>query len=402
MHWEDLRRRKPPEGLKAEEWWAALQLARASIFKPVDGLRDVHAQPFRFAMVDPIPEQLHRLDLQAGGKIETPEPLLPEMRDRYIVSSLMEEAITSSLLEGAHTTRVAAKEMLRSQREPQSRGEQMVLNNFIAMQRIRELRGEVLTLDLLLEVHRMLTEDTLDKEDGAGRLRRADESVVVADLYNQIYHVPPSAEQLEERLERLFDFANREEGPFIHPVLRAIILHFWLAYEHPFVDGNGRTARALFYWAMLRSNYWLFEFVPISPPIYRTPKTYYRAFLYTETDHNDLTYFVLYHLAVIDRALRDLYAYLNRKVEEVHRAERELRALEGFNHRQKALLSHALRHPTARYTVESHRHSHQVAYETARSDLLELVQKRLLRKEKEGKRLVFRPAGRLRAKAAKR
>lgn len=46
---------------------------------------------------------------------------------------------------------------------------------------------------------------------------------------------------------------------FIHPAIRAIILHFWLGYDHPFVDGNGRTARALFYWAMLRQNYSLFE-----------------------------------------------------------------------------------------------------------------------------------------------
>ena len=60
-------------------------------------------------------------------------------------------------------------------------------------------------------------------------------------------------------------------GGFIHPMIRSIILHFWLAYDHPFVDGNGRTARALFYWSMLRHGYWLFEFISISQIILKGP-----------------------------------------------------------------------------------------------------------------------------------
>ena len=117
-------------------------------------------------------------------------------------------------------------------------------------------------------------------------------------MYDEIFHDPPPAEQLDERMAAMCDFANGKiPNHFIHPVVRAIILHFWLAYDHPFVDGNGRTARALFYWLMLRNNYWLFEFISISQIIRKAPIKYGRAFLYTETDDNDLTYFILYHLA---------------------------------------------------------------------------------------------------------
>ncbi len=51
---------------------------------------------------------------------------------------------------------------------------------------------------------------------------------------------------------------------FIHPVIRAILLHFMLAYDHPFVDGTGRTARALFYWSMAHQGYWLMDFISIT------------------------------------------------------------------------------------------------------------------------------------------
>jgi Fic family protein len=63
-----------------------------------------------------------------------------------------------------------------------------------------------------------------------------------------VFHTPPPAAELPARLEAMCDFANsKTPDTFIHPVVRGIFLHFWLAYDHPFVDGNGRTARALFY-----------------------------------------------------------------------------------------------------------------------------------------------------------
>ena len=192
-------------------------------------------------------------------------------RYRYLLSSLMEEAITSSQMEGAATTRDVAKSMIRRRRPPRDRSERMILNNFLTMQRIRELREQPLTSELVLELHRLVSKDTLDDPDClhgkefAGRLRPPGKEVVVDDVYGAVFHVPPAAEELPGRLEELCRFANGETPKvFIHPVVRAIALHFWLAYDHPCCDGNGRTARALFYWAMLHQGYWLFKFISIS------------------------------------------------------------------------------------------------------------------------------------------
>jgi Fic family protein len=62
-----------------------------------------------------------------------------------------------------------------------------------------------------------------------------------------------------------------------------------LGYEHPFEDGNGRTARALFYWSMLNQGFWLTEFLTVSKILRKAPAKYARSFLYTEQDSNDLT-----------------------------------------------------------------------------------------------------------------
>jgi Fic family protein len=208
-----------------------------------------------------------------------------------------------------------------------------------------------------------------------------------------VLHVPPPADELSRRTLEMCNFANAQtSGGFIHPLLRSIILHFWLAYDHPFVDGNGRTARALFYWSMLKRGYWLFEFITISKVIHMGPVKYAQAFLYTETDGNDLTYFILYHANVVRRAISELYKYIDRHTERLNEANKHLQAFALLNHRQRELISHALRHPDQRYTVESHRNSHRVVYETARSDLLELAERGLLDKRKIGKTWVFTPA----------
>ena len=169
----------------------------------------------------------------------------PETKDRYYVRSLIEEATTSSQLEGAATTRRVAKEMIRSGRKPGNRSEKMILNNYLTMQRIGEIRDEPLTPALVFQIHRLVTDGTLDDATATGRFRRDDEHVVVGDDYGEVYHEPPPASQLEERLVLMCDFANgTTPGEFVHPAIRSIILHFWLAYDHPFLDGNGRTARA--------------------------------------------------------------------------------------------------------------------------------------------------------------
>jgi Fic family protein len=390
LHWDELKHRTPPDGLTRMEWWLSVKYRRMAAKRHVP-LKDKQNQDFTFSVPNRIAKQLHEIDLGAGGRIGIPEPVTnPETRDQYLIRSLMEEAITSSQLEGAVTTREVATEMLRSGRKPKDKSEKMILNNYRTMRRIREIKDLPLSPELVFEIHRLVTEGTLEKPDAAGRLRREDELVTIEDDEGEIMHLPPPAQELEQRLKAMCDFANAEtEEPFIHPAIRAMSLHFWLAYDHPFLDGNGRTARALFYWAMLHTDYWLFEYISISDVLKRAPVKYYRAFLHTESDENDLTYFLLHQSEVIRKAIDSLHNYIARKTLETRENQILLRDMRHTNHRQQALLGHALRHPGTVYTIEGHLNSNGISYNTARTDLLGLWEQELFIKGKKGNKMVF-------------
>ena len=390
LHWDELRFRSPPEGLTHREWWLGLKMVRQAASRTVP-LVDTKGRAFRFSVPDLVTDLLHQIDRGGGTAIQIPEPVTnAHQRDRYVVRSLIEEAITSSQLEGATTTREVARKMLAEGRKPRDRGEQMIANNYLTMQRITELREKPLTPETVLEIHRAISAGTLDIADGAGRLRRVDEEIQVEDIEGTVFHRPPPAGELPARLQAMCDFANAKTPEFfVHPVLRGILLHFWLAYDHPFVDGNGRTARALFYWQALHAGYWLVEFISISQFLRKAPAQYGTAFLHTETDEGDLTYFIVHQAEIIRRAIRELHDYVARKAAETRVCLDALQRHPELNHRQQALLGHAFRHPGFAYTIAGHRVRHAVTYQTARTDLLSLARFRLLEQRKAGRALVF-------------
>lgn len=397
LHWDKLRHLEPPTGLTSEQWWLKIKMARGDDFRflPLTG---PDKEPFGYTLPDVVLRHLHHVDQRCGGEVAMDEVVTSEQEagTRFLVNSLMEEAIRSSQLEGATTSRRVAKELLRSGREPKDRSERMIANNYRALQFMREDMGKTLSPDSVLELHRIVTEGTLDDPSAAGRLQRPDEDrVAVFDRDDgRPIHIPPPAEQLPERLELLCRFANENDAgdAFVHPVVRAILLHFWLAYDHPFEDGNGRTSRILFFWAMQSQDYWLAEYLPISRFIRNAPAKYARAFVETETDGGDTTYFLVHQLEVIERAIADLHLYLRRKVAEVRDVEKLLQGTDDLNGRQLALLTEAIRHPDLTHTFDSHSKGHRVTHETARTDLRRLAERGLLTQRRSGRKHIFEPA----------
>jgi len=396
-HWDHLRHLTPPKSLGSETWWLTIKWARRPLYRDLP-LRDKAQHPIKVAVTDCMLRMLHFIDREAAGSIKGLDRAgSSEESQRYLMRSLVEEAMTSSQLEGASTTRQVAKEMLKTGRRPRDRSERMIWNNFQAMRQLANWREKPLTPDAILEMHRVLTEDAIDDPSAAGRLRRADEQIEVVDQDGgNVLHRPPPAEELEGRLQVLCDFANQEDAAgFVHPVIRAIALHFQIGYDHPFVDGNGRTARAIFYWSMLRSGYWLTEYLSISNALKKAPAQYNRAYLYTETDESDLGYFVCHQLSTLEKAVDGLREYIARKTKDQRAAETLLRPgsklAARLNHRQREILLHALRNPDDIFRIAEHQHSQQIAYQTARSDLLGLVDEGLMRQERRRKAFVFTP-----------
>jgi Fic family protein len=405
LSWDKLRFKTPPYGLTHRQWWFVLKITRRAMQRTLP-LSDVEGRPFTYALPDVVLRATDEIGRRASGQIAISEQVTnPATRDRYVVSSLIEEAITSSQLEGAATSRQVAKEMIRSGRPPRSKSERMILNNYNAMRFVGSIRDRELTPELVCEVHRIVTDGTLDDPAEAGKIQSdPDPSARVAVFGDghQVIHRPPPVETLRERLRDLCKLANSTEGdPYIPPVLRALTIHFMVGYDHYFEDGNGRTARALFYWSMLREGYWLTEFLTISRILKNAPAKYARSFILSEQDDGDLTYFFIYHLDVIRRAINELDSYLARKVRELRSTRVLLASTPGeYNHRQLALLELALKDSSSYFTVVSHSTSHNVSPETARQDLSNLAERGLLDQHREGKRFVWRPVNQLAEKIA--
>ena len=403
-HWEQVKYYTVEQPYAPELLWAILKSIRNQSFRPLP-VKDKSGNEFKYWLTDTAFRYLHSIDTLSGtgeGSFFYDKASVMETdKNKYLTSSLMEEAIASSQLEGASETREKAKQMLLEGQKPRNISEQMIVNNYNTIQRLKELSGRPLSHELIKEIQASLTKDTLDHPEYAGRYRMDSDDILVADPRdNEVLFVPPPAGQVMNRLEGLFSFANQKESgeQFVHPVVKAIIIHFWLAYIHPFCDGNGRTSRALFYWYLLRNGYWKFEYLSVSRIIKNAHAQYARAFLYSETDENDLTYFIMYNLKVINRSIEEFEAYISRKKQEIGSTLEAVKKYPDINFRQQDLLGRAIREPAVRYTAGMCAKIYRVTHMTALSDLRGLVKRDLFVELSAGRQHFFQPVKEIREK----
>lgn len=373
-YWDKAKYKALPPGFTPEDLWRFVVADRRTKIVQVWPKYHVH-----FSLTGMMQQQCHQYDMNFGGSWGAGSLIQDEHRERYLVSSLMEEAISSSQMEGAATTRRVAKDMLRRHATPRDRSQQMIVNNYQTIRFIVEHKQEPLTMEMLLHIHHLMTDRTMERPEDAGQFRKNDDVVVENAITHDIVHRPPSYRDIPQFVDHLCSFFNASQPPtFIHPIIRGIVIHFMLAYMHPFVDGNGRTSRALFYWYMLREGYWLTEYLSISRIIYRSKNSYEKAFLCSEADGMDIGYFIAYHLRVLGLAFRDLQSYLQRKIEEREAAAAYL-SIPGLNERQAEMIKMYADNPNAMYTVREFQARFQVTPTTVKSDLEQLMKMGIVR-----------------------
>ncbi len=396
LHWSQLKWRVP----KGEELaiWKAVKFKRKSIMKPLP-LKDENGIRFSYCTPHSMEAMLHQVIKLAGGNGggNGESGGTDSIQNRFLVSSLMmEEAITSAQLEGASTTREVAKKMLEEDREPVDEDERMILNNYLLLKYAESIKNEELSIDQILELHRIATLGTTKNNVRPGEFRE-DNEIYVDDGKGNIAHQPPDYPLIHDRLMLLCEFANADhsgmgENLFMPPIVKAIILHFMIGYEHPFRDGNGRTARALFYWHMLKCEYNLFKYVSISKLLKEKSKEYGLSFMYTERDQNDLTYFIYFQLEIILSSFQELEKYLNKKTNEFQKITELLNKKKWdkeLNFVQKDLLKKAIKEPGRVFTAKEVSASYSISQNTSRTYLNKLVDLKLFLNSKDGKTVIY-------------
>lgn len=368
-YWDKAKYKKLPEGFTPQMLWTNVKASRLRSTIPVWNKYGIN-----LCVTSQMQRLCHEFDMKFGSFWEVEGDSQSAEKKYYLSSSLMEEAIYSSKMEGASTTRIVAKDMLRKKKSPQNKSQQMIVNNYNTIQYIVEHKEQPLTEELLLTIHRLMTEKTLDNPEDAGRFRTNDKVVVADMVEGDIIYTPPSFREIPEFVESLCNFFNNDNPrTFIHPIIRGIIVHFMLAFMHPFVDGNGRTARALFYWYMLKEGYKLTEYMSISRVIAKSKENYEKSFRYVENDGNDMGYFVAYNLKALETSFQQLREYIQRKQQEKKAASTFMMA-GNINYRQAIVLQRLKDEPDTIFTVKDVQELFSVSSMTARKDLADLVQ----------------------------
>ena len=394
LYWDKAKYKPCPSGISPEDLWALVKFFRQNLpERELTPICTESGQCFSWQLLSGLDFTLRNIDMKLGPYSQSIKWNSQLPSERFITRGVMEEAIASSQLEGANTTRKAAKKMLLEKRKPSSRSEQMILNNYQAMIEIEEKFSEKhLSKNDLLELHVTLTHDTIPDKD-VGRFRIDNDKIIVGDSRDDlIYHIPPAETFFNKELDNFLHYANDVslKNGFIHPVIKAIILHFWLAYLHPFTDGNGRLARALFYWYLLKNNYRGFAFLPVSRVIRNSPAQYRNAFLYSEQDDNDLTYFIDYYIRKIEQAQRDFENYLDRKASENKKMVSLAQSKYSLNERQIQLLRYFNKNTGATTTIMLYAGIYNVTRLTAGKDLKELEKLGFIISSKKGREKPFR------------
>lgn len=377
-----------PENFKGEQLLNTILALRAHKSDVVYGLFDQTEEVFSYWKTPPIEKMLHSIDIQKSRWQETKSS---SFLSEVLTRSLIDEAFYSSRIEGAKTTRSRAEDLVRQEKTPQDKSEQMCLNNFRTMEFILKNLNRALDEEFVCEIHRITTEKTLEPRDEEFSGKYRNEQNYVVDEFDRVTYTPPAAAVVKEMMQRLYDWVNFEamDSFFLHPVLKASIIHFYLVYVHPFFDGNGRTARALMYHYLLKNGYDFMRFFSISKSIASKRKDYYQAILQVEKCDSDLTYFLLFSTQMILEAITTVEVEKQSEESLADWLTKLREAKISLNPRQEKLFKLHFRRGILPITIKKYQKITRVVYQTARTDLLALCDKGLLEIQKKGREFMF-------------
>mgnify|MGYP003291185928 FL=1 len=388
---KELGYRLNPEQKKYHElFWLLLTVSRSMS----SSLLTIGNLKLTYVPTPDVSDELHCFDQSLSKLLSVDEKWLKEGQE-FIVEAMSDEAIYSSKLEGAVTTEALAKEMIRKQLTPKRKDEMMILNNHEAMQFILNTKEQKLSPEFICGIQRIVTKGTLANEDDSGRFRTSDDIYVVNQVTGDVLHYPPKAAEIPLMIQSLCDFVNADgkqnsdTKTFIHPLIVGIVLHFLIGYIHPFADGNGRTARSLFYWYVISRGYTVFQYLPLSKMIKRSPSKYRDAYLHSEEDFLDLTYFIRYNISCIQKARKELTEYISRKIERETKQAETKEMFSDLSERQYRILLYMADKAKESFSINEIAGWFNVVYQTARTDLMQLEARKYLRVSRTGKKQLY-------------
>ncbi|MFA5780096.1 MAG: Fic family protein [Elusimicrobiota bacterium] len=185
--------------------------------------------------------------ISSAREIILNSPLIPKWEVSLRKEALVRSAHSSTSIEGNRLSLEQVSELAQGRKITATRKDkQEVLNYLNVLEQLDKLADDkVITEKNILNIHKMLTKETLENPDDSGNYRNR--YVVVANrLTKEVIFRPPQNEDVPKLIKDMLEWINYEqEGTEFDPVIESGIAHYEFVRIHPFIDGNGRTARVL-------------------------------------------------------------------------------------------------------------------------------------------------------------
>lgn len=374
---EDIKHRLDKLGISKSNWPELKQRIQAH--------RKMGAIPFFLNSIDKkfwyfpsdaINKKIHHVE-SAGNRLFDRIETHSSFKREFLANAVVEEAVTSAIYEGANSTRSKAKALIASGETPKSKDEWMLINNYLAMKWIKDNSTLPVSNGLTLKIHEIVSRNTLEGDDAnfCGKFR---DDVVYVGNHQGVAHM-----KVEEALNEVIELTTNHQR-FLHGLIKGILLHYFIAYIHPFFDGNGRTARTLFYFKSIKNDLKFVELLSVSANLKEHGKRYEKSFDLVKEHELDMTYFIDFCLDSLITALGKVEKKVNYLIEISSLIEKD-----GINSNQVLLLQKMALNKYRATSIEEYAAEIEKSREIARRELKDLLKKGYLKEEKKGKKFVY-------------
>lgn len=374
---DEIKYRQSKSGAKDSDWsGAARKIVTTRKTGSVTLFLNSIEPRFWFYPADIINKKVDQIEL-LGKRLFEQINAQSNFKNDFLLDSRIEEAITSAIYEGAHSTRAQAEQLIASGKRPTNKDEWMLVNNVRAMQWVQENRDKPISKEIILQLHKIVTHNTLEGDDVnfSGRFRN---DKIFVGPHEGVKH-----ELIESTIQEAIQITSNNPR-YIHPLLKGILVHYFIAFIHPFFDGNGRTARALFYFKAMRNELSYIELLSVSAYLKDHGARYEKAFEKVVANDYDVTYFIDFCLDSIHSALVEV----SRKVAYLLRIN-DLRSSHGLTSQQVGLLQRMALHKFRKVSIEEYADQIDKSREFARLELKKLADLNFIEEKKESKKLVY-------------
>jgi len=184
--------------------------------------------------------------IAAARELVLNSPFIPKWEVSLRREAIIRSAHSSTAIEGNRLSLEQVSDLAQGREIMATRKDrQEVLNYLKVLQSIDKLTdGKKITEKGILKIHKMVTRDALENPSDCGVYRNR--YVIVGNrLTGEVFFRPPSNEDVPKLMKALTVWLNSAEAQAFDPVIEAGIAHYEFVRIHPFIDGNGRTARVL-------------------------------------------------------------------------------------------------------------------------------------------------------------